>query len=171
LSRQGQKSHTTITEGDDHPVAHTYGKLERAMTRTDLNTQARRMLKAVKLYCTRSRVSILKVLIKMGKPLSQEQIARLSGKEHFDKVTIYRTLESLVKVGLVHKAMLDKRAQHYELANNCTERQCHPHFTCTNCGDTHCLTEISLPMAKSPHRGFIIQRQQVRLEGLCPKCA
>jgi hypothetical protein len=27
-----------------------------------------------------------------------------------------------------------------------------------------------LPMAKSPHKGFVIRRQQVRLEGLCPTC-
>jgi hypothetical protein len=27
-----------------------------------------------------------------------------------------------------------------------------------------CLLENSLPMAKSPHKGFIIQRQQTRLD-------
>jgi len=113
---------------------------------------------------------MLKVLMRTDKPLSQEQIARRLGKKRFDKVTIYRTLESLLKVGLVHKAFMEKRACHFELAHNCTESQCHPHFTCTNCGGTHCLIEISLPMAKSPHKGFIIHRQQVRLEGLCPAC-
>ncbi len=133
--------------------------------------QAREMLKAAKLYSTQGRVAIVKLLMKAGKPLSQDQIAQRSGKKRVDKVTIYRTLESLLSVGLVHKVFMDKRAQHFELAHNCTERQCHPHFTCTNCGDTHCLTKISLPMAKSPHQGFVIQRQQVRLEGLCPKCA
>jgi len=101
------------------------------------------MLKAAKLYCTKVRIAILKVLIKANKPLSQGQIAQRSGKKHFDKVTIYRTLESLLKVGLVHKAFIEKRAWHFELADNCTESQCHPHFTCTNCGSTHCLTEIS----------------------------
>jgi Fur family ferric uptake transcriptional regulator len=131
----------------------------------------REMLKATKLYCTRHRVSILKVLFQASKPLSQEQIAKRLGKNSFDKVTIYRTLESFVKTGLVHKAFMDKRASHYELAHNCTEKQCHPHFTCTNCGNTHCLMEISLPMAASPHKGFIIHRQQVHLEGLCPECA
>ena len=140
------------------------------MTKTNLDIQAREMLKAAKLYCTAGRMAILKVLMKAGKPLSQEQIADRSGKEHFDKVTIYRTLESLLGVGLVHKVFIDKRAQHFELAHNCTERQCHPHFTCTSCGDTHCLTEISLPLAKSPHKGFVIHRQQVRLEGICPNC-
>ncbi|MHC4464097.1 MAG: hypothetical protein ACYS30_22105, partial [Planctomycetota bacterium] len=64
-----------------------------------------------------------------------------------------------------------KRAQHFELAHKCSENQCHPHFTCTSCGSTHCLTEMSPPMAKSPHKGFVIHRQQVRLEGLCPACA
>lgn len=141
------------------------------MTKSDSDMQARRMLKTAKLYCTESRLTVLEILAKADKPLSQEQIAGRSGKKHFDKVTIYRTLESLLQAGLVHKAFMEKRAWHFELAHNCTEHQCHPHFTCSSCGDTHCLTEISLPMAKSPHQGFVIHRQQVRLEGLCPKCA
>lgn len=137
----------------------------------NLDLQSRGMLKAAKLYCTKGRVAILKVLMKTDKPLSQDEIAHGLGGKHFDKVTIYRTLESLLKVGLVHKAFMEKRSCHFELAHNCTESQCHPHFTCTNCGSTHCLTEISLPMAQSPHKGFVIHRQQVRLEGLCPACA
>ncbi len=141
------------------------------MTKSNFDIQARQMLKTAKLYRTESRLTVLEVLAKAGKPLSQDQIARRSGKKHFDKVTIYRTLESLLQAGLVHKAFMEKRAWHFELAHNCTEHQCHPHFTCSSCGDTHCLTEISLPMAKSPHQGFVIHRQQVRLEGLCPKCS
>ena len=137
----------------------------------NLDLQSRTMLKAAKLYCTKVRIAILEVLMKADEPLSQDQIALRLGKKHFDKVTIYRTLESFLKVGLVHKAFIEKRACHFELAHNCTESQCHPHFTCTNCGKTHCLTEILLPMAKSPHKGFVIHRQQVRLEGLCPACA
>jgi Fur family ferric uptake transcriptional regulator len=140
------------------------------MTKSNLDTQARKMLKAAKLYCTAGRVAILKVLMRAGRPLSHDQIAERSGRQRFDKVTIYRTLETLLGVGLVHKAFMDKRAWHFELAHNCTESQCHPHFTCTGCGETHCLTEISLPMAKSPHKGFVIRRQQVWLEGLCPGC-
>jgi Fur family ferric uptake transcriptional regulator len=133
--------------------------------------QARDMLKAAKLYCTQHRITILKVLLGTKKPLSQDQIARRCDKKHFDKVTIYRILESLLKVGLIHKAFMDKRASHYELAHNCTEKQCHPHFTCMGCGDIHCLTDMSLPMATSPHKGFLIFHQKVLLEGLCPGCA
>jgi Fur family ferric uptake transcriptional regulator len=141
------------------------------MTRSNLEIEAREMLKAAKLYRTSGRIDILIVLMNAGQPLSQDQIAGLSGQKRFDKVTIYRTLKKLLEAGLVHKAYMDKRAWHFELAHNCTEHQCHPHFTCTSCGNTHCLMGISLPMAKSPYKGFVIQRQQVRLEGLCPRCA
>jgi Fur family ferric uptake transcriptional regulator len=146
-------------------------KRERKMGKSHLEIKAREMLKAARLYRTRRRVDILIILMKAARPLNQDQIAGFSREKRFDKVTVYRTLESLSAAGLVHKAFIDKRAWHFELAHNCTEHQCHPHFTCTNCGNTHCLMELSLPMVKSPHKGFVIQRQQVRLEGLCPACA
>jgi Fur family ferric uptake transcriptional regulator len=138
--------------------------------KAEIDLQIRKMLKTAKLYCTESRTAILKVLFEADRPLSQDEIAQRLGKKRFDKVTIYRTLESLLKVGLLHRAFIDKRACHYELAHNCTESQCHPHFTCTNCGSTHCLTKISMPMVKSPYKGYVIHRQQVRFEGLCPAC-
>jgi Fur family ferric uptake transcriptional regulator len=145
-------------------------KRERKMMKSHLEMKAREMLKAAKLYRTSCRIDILIILMKAARPLNQDQIAGFSGERRFDKVTVYRTLESLSVAGLVHKAFINKRAWHFELAHNCTEHQCHPHFTCTGCGETHCLTGISLPMAKSPYKGFVIQRQQVRLEGLCPAC-
>ena len=139
--------------------------------KSDLDEQARGMLKSAKLYCTAGRVAVVKVLLKADSALRQDQIAERLGKRHFDKVTIYRTLESLLKTGLVHKALVEERARHFELAHNCSETQCHPHFSCTGCGSTHCLTGMSLPKVKSPHKGFRIHRQQTLLEGLCPACA
>ena len=141
------------------------------MKKPNSDSQIRKMLKAAKLYRTECRAAILKLLLKAKKPLSQEQIAKQLSKKRFDKATIYRTLESFCKADLVHKAFMKNRAWHFESAQDCSESQCHPHFTCTSCGVTHCLTEMSLPMAKSPHKGFVIHRQQVRLEGLCPACA
>jgi len=137
----------------------------------NFDLQAHRILKSAKLYCTAGRVAVLRILLRADKPLRQDEIAGRLGKKSFDKVTIYRTLESLLEVGLVHKAFLDERARHFELARNCSETQCHPHFTCTSCGSTHCLTEMSIPKVKSTHKGFLIHRQQTRLEGLCPACA
>jgi len=132
---------------------------------------ARNMLKRARLYCTEARIAILKVLLLAARPLRQDQVAEQVAPPAMNKVTVYRTLESLVAAGLVHRAFTQDRAWYFELADHCTDRQCHPHFTCTHCGVTHCLTDISLPMARIPQRGFVIHRQQVQLEGLCPACA
>jgi Fur family ferric uptake transcriptional regulator len=137
---------------------------------TKKELKARQLLKTVKLRQTSQRIAILTTLMNSSKPLTQDQITDRLGQKAPNKVTIYRVLERLHSASLVHRAYLRQRTWHYELSHNCSEKQCHPHFTCTDCGDTHCLTKVTLPMATSPHNGFVFQRQQVRLEGLCPKC-
>ncbi len=132
--------------------------------------KARELLSSVNLRRTKPRTSILCVLLGAVKPLTQEKIAVKLGGEAPDKVTIYRTLETFVDADLVHKAYLRERTWHFELAHNCTENQCHPHFTCTDCGETHCLTEVSIPLAATVKKGFAVSHQRVQLEGLCPKC-
>ncbi len=134
-----------------------------------LDSQAQDMLKNAQLYCTKARLCVIKALLHADRPIKQEQIAQaLDGT--FDRVTLYRTLDSLARADLVHKVFLEERACHYELAHHCSKTQCHPHFTCSQCGQTHCLTDLVIPLAHSPHHGFLIQRQQVRLEGICPSC-
>jgi Fur family ferric uptake transcriptional regulator len=136
------------------------GKLHRRCT--DILTRAG-------LRRTGPRIEVLSVLVKISRPMTQEQIAGKL-KDGPDKVTIYRTLESLLECGIIHRAYVQERSWYYELADNCSEKQCHPHFTCSSCGETFCMTEMALPMAKSPYKGFRIAHQQVRLEGLCPEC-
>jgi len=141
------------------------------MIKSNLNLKVRRILKSAHLYCTECRVAVLKVLMRAHTPLRQDQIALRLGKNRLNKVTIYRTLESFCRAGLVHKVFMHRRARHFELANHCGEVQCHPHFTCKNCGVTRCLVGIVVPIVKGLKKGFVVHRQQVRLEGLCPTCA
>ncbi|OHB65446.1 MAG: hypothetical protein A2Y77_09775 [Planctomycetes bacterium RBG_13_62_9] len=133
--------------------------------------KTRQMLSETSLYCTQARIAILRILIEAARPLRQDQIAPRLARGSLNKVTVYRTLESLIAVGLVHRAFTQDRAWYFELADRCSEKQCHPHFTCTNCGVTHCLTDASIPIVRIADKGFVISRQQVRLEGLCPACA
>ena len=130
-----------------------------------------KLLNSARLKKTSPRIVILSVLSHTDMPLAVPQIAAKLGVSAPDKVTIYRTCRTLVKKGLVHKAYLHKRSCYFELASRCSESQCHPHFTCLDCGKTHCMPEIILPMAKSANKGFLISHQQVRLEGLCPRCS
>ena len=137
----------------------------------NIERKIKNLLSSVNLRRTVPRMAILGVLLKASRPITQEQVAEYLAPETADKVTIYRTLENFLKAGLVHKAFLHERTWHFELAHHCTKNQCHPHFTCTNCGNTNCLTEVSLPLTKNVRKGFVIHRQRVQFEGLCPQCS
>jgi Fe2+ or Zn2+ uptake regulation protein len=129
------------------------------------------LLSSCKMRKTDARIAILDILAEAGKPQTAEQIGLKLGAKVPDKVTIYRTLESFVKAGFVHKAYLEARKWHFELADRCSERRCHPHFICKSCGLTRCLPEVSCPAIKITAKGFVVHRQQIKLEGLCPACS
>ena len=135
-----------------------------------IKEQVDKLLISAKMKRTGPRRMILEILLAANRPQTADEIVSAMGKVCPNRVTVYRTLESMVSVGLVHRAFVEERSQHYELADRCTEHQCHPHFVCTDCGRTSCLHDVSVPMATSPPAGFVIYRQQIRLEGLCPTC-
>jgi len=78
-----------------------------------LHIKAKDMLKGAGLYCTEARMAIVKVLLKTHSPLTQDQIAAKCDQRH-DKVTIYRTLTSLLETGLVHRALTGDKARQFE---------------------------------------------------------
>ena len=137
----------------------------------DTRRKAESLLKSADLRQTAPRIAVLTVLLKARKPQTADNIASKLDSTCPNKVTIYRTLDTFISAGLVCKVFLQNSTRHFELAHNCSANQCHPHFTCLTCGQTHCLMDIALPMPKSPHKGFVIQHKKVQLEGLCPKCS
>lgn len=141
------------------------------MTSSANKADAQALLKKANLRQTLPRLAILQALIKATGPITQEQIAETLSDSAPNKVTIYRTLECFIERGIVHKAFMKDRTAFFELGHNCSEKQCHPHFTCTKCHQTHCLTNVKMPMAKIADKGFNIQHQKVELDGLCPKCS
>jgi len=129
------------------------------------------IIKGSGLRLTAGRRAIIETLLNSSHPLTQEQIAQKLGRRGLNKVTIYRALESFLAAEIIHKAFSKDRSWYYELAHNCTHTQCHPHFTCTNCGRTLCMTSASVPMAANLAPGYKVSRQTVELEGLCPDCS
>jgi Fur family ferric uptake transcriptional regulator len=136
-----------------------------------IEQKAKELLGSANLRRTGPRMTILAVLLGSRKPQTADQIAAKLGRPAPNRVTIYRTLEAFVEADLVHKAFLDERTWHFELADRCSSVQCHPHFICTKCGLTQCLVGLSVPVLEGLRKGFVTHRQQVRLEGLCPGCA
>jgi Fur family ferric uptake transcriptional regulator len=134
-----------------------------------MKQKAIELLRSSKLRQTAPRIAILTAMLRANVPVTQEQIAEQIGHSAPNKTTIYRTLMSLVEKNLVHKAFLEERTWHFELAHHCGQRQCHPHFTCSQCLQTQCMNGVTAPLVELP-AGFTMHRQQIRIEGLCSTC-
>lgn len=134
-----------------------------------MNSKAAEMLKSANLRQTNPRLAIIEVMLVANTPLTREQIAEQIGTDAPNKTTIYRTLTHLVEKNLVHQAYLEDRTWHYELAHNCGKHACHPHFTCSQCSQTQCLTGIAAPLVELPNN-YTMQRQQIHIDGICPDC-
>jgi Fur family ferric uptake transcriptional regulator len=133
--------------------------------------KAAKLLKNAGFNVTKAQILVIQELLKAKRPLSRKELVQELGRNCPDKVTVYRIMEKFCAENLVHKAFLKGKAWKYELAHNCTEKQCHPHFTCVSCGETFCLTDLSLPLIKGLKKGFVFHRQQVKVDGLCPSCS
>lgn len=134
-----------------------------------MQNRALELLESVSLRRTQPRLAILQAMLNSDTPMTQDRIAEAIGDSAPNKTTIYRTLTHLIETGLVHEAFLENRSRHYELAHHCGKQCCHPHFTCRQCDQTQCLTDVRAEMVRLP-KGFVLQRQQIHIDGICPKC-
>ena len=87
-----------------------------------------------------------------------------------NKVSVYRILDDLTRLGLVRKLPSEGAAAHYELA--CEHHPPHPHFQCQACGEVQCLEPVPLERIwrEIDPRGNRAERLEIRVEGLCRRC-
>jgi Fur family transcriptional regulator, ferric uptake regulator len=130
------------------------------------------ILKYNQLSVTDNRLSILELFQKSSKALSHADIERLSEK-HFDRVTIYRTLQTFVDKGIIHTIPTADNSIMYALCKEaCSEghhHDDHVHFLCERCGTTYCLDNISIPEVNVP-KGFTVHQTNVLVNGVCRNC-
>lgn len=87
------------------------------------------------------------------------------------KVTVYRILEDLVRLGLVRRLPVAGGAAHYELA--CEHHPPHPHFHCRDCGEVQCLEPVPLEKIWRELKGPLgnqAERLEIQVAGVCHKC-
>jgi Fur family transcriptional regulator, ferric uptake regulator len=131
------------------------------------------LLKKSGLRRTGAREAILQLLTDAGRPLSHQDILKKGkGVTYFDRVTVYRTLETLQKAGLLHRIQgMDgtwRFCRHkYEIPGKCAGN--HIHFLCSTCDQMSCLPEQSLPWISAP-AGASIHSKQLVVHGYCAAC-
>lgn len=130
------------------------------------------LLKKNHLSITGGRRRILELFLQNEGALSHSDIEKKAG-EKFDRVTVYRTLQSFLEKGLIHSIPTSDNSIRYALCkDDCfggQHRHDHVHFICNQCGSTMCLEEVTIPAIKLP-RGFIAEQVEMLVSGVCKTC-
>lgn len=131
------------------------------------------ILKTKGLRSTTARKEILQLLADAGRPLSHQDI--LSGRKRtgsLDRVTVYRTLETLLEAGLLHRIQGTDGAWRFCRHGLETGEKCggnHIHFLCSVCSQMSCLPEQPLPWVVAPE-GATVHSKQLVVHGYCAEC-
>lgn len=128
------------------------------------------ILKANKLKMTPTRLAILEVFSADCKPVNAEYIFEKLKKQMINLVTIYRTLASFEKVGILKLVDLHKDSAFYELGAHH-----HHHIVCEKCGcvesfDDCDIKELSKKVLKNSSKFKEINQHSLEFFGVCKKC-
>ncbi len=129
------------------------------------------ILRKKNLSITDSRKKILSLFLQANDALTHGDMEKKAG-EKFDRVTIYRTLQTFVEKGIVHVIPTIDNSIRYALCKDCTEghhHDDHVHFICSNCNTTICLDDVVSPFIKLPE-GYFAKNVQVVINGICNNC-
>jgi len=123
------------------------------------------------LRITNQRALILEI-IRQGKGhLDADEVYRRARQKQprLSLSTVYRTLQTLKKLGLVDEVHFDEDHHHYEVKPS-TE---HHHLVCLGCGR---VVEFQYPLARLVKKNvpeakdFEIAGSEIRITGYCPAC-
>lgn len=133
----------------------------------------RRYLREQGLPVTQQRESIAEVVFASAEHLSVDDIeSKLRERgERIGKATIYRTLETLVKSGLVEEHDFGEGFKRYEHLFG--QKPVREHLICTECGKVAEITSTELHRVQEEaarRQGFLPSRYRLQIYGLCADC-
>lgn len=129
------------------------------------------ILRRKQLSVTDSRRKILSLFLEHNDALTHGDIEKKAG-EKFDRVTVYRTLQTFEEKGIIHSIPTADNSIRYALCKDCTEghhHDDHVHFICTACNRTICLDDVVSPRIELP-KGYLAESVQVVIQGVCNEC-
>ncbi len=130
----------------------------------------RNLLRSRKLKATPIRLELLSAIARNDRAMPYTEIQEVL--RDYDRVTLYRTIHSLLDSGLIHKAMTDEKDTFYALCSTqCNAKRHnhrHIHFKCLHCESVTCLpvetsTELDIP-------DHIVNELRIEASGICASC-
>jgi Fur family transcriptional regulator, peroxide stress response regulator len=122
------------------------------------------------LVLTPQRLAVLRVVLDLDDhPTADEVYAVLARRRsRVGRATVFRTLESLARLGVITKACHPGHAARYDRR---TER--HHHLVCLRCDRVIDFSDArldSLPVPDTRRLGFVVSDCRVQVRGICRKC-
>ncbi len=130
----------------------------------------KKVLKKHHLRITDSRIDVLERFYNTIHALSFKDLE--DQLEGYDRVTLYRTLNSFIDQGIIHRIPNDTGSACYGICfETCTPEQHyhnHIHFKCIKCGYIDCLPDTHIPLIDLP--GYEIIDSNLIINGICKDC-
>lgn len=116
---------------------------------------------------TKSKQAVLDCFKKNSFGLKTEDL--IKELNQFDKVTIYRILQSFLDDGIIHKAVSFDGNSYYFICKTCQKVHFHNHyhFKCNVCGKVECINEeieVKIP------QNYTIENMNFWISGVCENC-
>lgn len=145
----------------------------------------RDLLRRGQLRVTSVRLAILRALgaSKVAMDAADVAAAIKAAGEDADRVTVYRTLNSLVDSGIAHRVDPGDRVFRFSLTDHgrCSGERHeheHPHMVCDHCGAVECIDDAEVIIRSregaapdTPRRKLNVTQQDIMLHGTCTQCS
>ncbi len=130
----------------------------------------KKLLKKHTLRITDCRIDVLEKFYKTHHALSFRDLEEVLSE--YDRVTLYRTINSFIDKGLLHRIPSDDGFASYGLCmEECTDtahHHDHVHFKCNICGHIECIPTQHVPKVDLP--GYQVTEQNLIVNGICKNC-
>ena len=129
------------------------------------------LLKAKNLSETDFRKEVLTIFSSHKNAVKLSQIE--NELKEYNRVTLYRTIKTFIKKGLIHEISISGEESNYAL---CKDDGCdidnhqhqHIHFKCDKCEAISCVEVDVFPSVSVP--GYQINQLEIQASGVCTSC-
>lgn len=130
------------------------------------------ILSSRNLRVTDCRLDVIEYFLEEKSALSQGDL-EVQFKQ-YDRVTLYRTLNSFLDSGILHKIPNATGVATYGLCHETCSPEHHEHnhihFKCNTCGQIECLDDKTVPSVTVP-TGYQVEGVNLIVDGVCAQCA
>jgi Fur family ferric uptake transcriptional regulator len=126
------------------------------------------LLKSKGLKKTAQRIMLINTLKNNEIALTEEDIRHEMG-DLYDRITFYRTVQTLLDAEIIHRITIDNKTIKYALNNTSLHGVNHGHFLCRKCNRVTCLGTLPAINYLVPS-GYKSDEYEVLIKGICAKC-